>query len=136
MEGKSGGGVPVASPPVIEPRPAPDVVAGRGGVVRVGRIFYGPMPSPEDMRAYGDIYAKAPEEFFAAFRGERKHRHRTRVWNRIIFVGLFLAVLVPAVASAWTGRVEFAIALCFVLIAIVGQGVFSNIFRARKNGDG
>lgn len=61
---------------ILERLLAPSMTAVATEVSMQATVEYsGPMPSPQVMRGYAEIYPGAPEQLFAQFKAEQEHRH-------------------------------------------------------------
>lgn len=79
-------------------------------------IFSGPMPHPDDMRAYGDLIPNAGERFMSLWEREQTRRHEREQVEEDLAKADQAASASLAKRGQW---LAFVIALCVLVLSVV-----------------
>ena len=131
---------PTDEPSGVQPTPVEQLPSGVSARMLAASVYYGPLPPPDDLKAYNEIVPDAAERMLAMaekqahHRQEMEHRQleldrlgtltslRHERWGLVCGTVCVLALIAAALWIAWLGNTNAA--------AILGTGTLAGVATA------
>ena len=115
-----------------------------GGVIQASQSFHdGPLPSPDDFRAYAEMLPSFPERYMAmvekhqnysieAHRTETDRNHKRKLLGQYLAFGIFLFICGVAGAAFKYGFPWFSLGMAIVAVVCIAAVTRHDFNKARN----